>query len=283
MRGLFVTGTGTGVGKTVLSAALIAAMVASGESVRAHKPVLTGLEDQSENGRPSEWPPDHELLAIAAGMTPEDVAPVRYRPAVSPHLAAELAGERLDPARMLAAIRATAEGPAEVPAGTAATTPSAATPVTQSPAVSPGGGTEARTAESFVIVEGVGGLLVPLTDDYTVRDLAMRLGLPLLVAAPPGLGTINHTLLTLQAARAAGLEVCGVVLTPWPERPSTMERSNRETIGRLGAIEVWGLPHLSPDPIALARAGASLPWGRWLSHEVRPAESAVGDRPDAHR
>jgi len=82
VRGLFVTGTDTGVGKTILSAALLAAMAAAGERVSAHKPAVTGLDDRSDTG----WPPDHELLANVAGMTPEEVAPLRYGPAVSPHL-----------------------------------------------------------------------------------------------------------------------------------------------------------------------------------------------------
>ncbi len=228
MRGLFVTGTGTGVGKTILSASLLAALVAAGKGVRAHKPVLTGLHDPASGGPAGRWPPDHELLALAAGMAPEDVAPLRYDPAVSPHLAAELAGEQIDPERLLA----TARGEGQEP---------------------------------LVIVEGVGGLLVPLSGGYTVRDFARQLGLPLLIAAHPGLGTINHTLLTLDCARAAGLQVRAVVLTPWPARPSKMERSNRETIASLGAVEVEGLPYLSsPDLSLLAQAGASLPWQRWL-------------------
>src|SRR6202035_2619709 len=73
MRGLFVTGTGTGVGKTLVSAALLAAMRVAGEQVRAYKPVLTGLGETTEG-----WPPDHELLALAAGMTPAEVAPLRF-------------------------------------------------------------------------------------------------------------------------------------------------------------------------------------------------------------
>ena len=104
MPGLFVTGTGTGVGKTILSAALLAAMAAAGERVRAHKPVVTGLDDRSQ----SEWPPDHELLASVAGMHAEEVAPLRYGPAVSPHLAARLAGEAIDPAALVARARAAA-------------------------------------------------------------------------------------------------------------------------------------------------------------------------------
>jgi dethiobiotin synthetase len=228
MRGLFVTATDTGVGKTILSAALLAAMAAAGEQVRAHKPVVTGLEESSGS-----WPADHELLASVASMTPQQVAPLRFGPAVSPHLAAQLAGERIDPADLVARARTA------------------------------GADHEATT----LILEGVGGLLAPLADDYTVRDLAISLGLPLLIAARPGLGTINHTLLTLQAARAGGLDVRAVVLTPWPAQPSEMELSNRDTIARMGDIEVVGLGHV-PSPAAddLARAGDALPWRNWLTN-----------------
>jgi dethiobiotin synthetase len=86
-----------------------------------------------------------------------------------------------------------------------------------------------------------------------------------LIAAKPGLGTINHTLLTLDAARSAGLDVRAVVLTPWPEQTSELERSNRETIARLGDVEVEILPFVpAADVATLARAGATLPWRRWL-------------------
>jgi dethiobiotin synthetase len=224
MRGLFVTGTGTGVGKTILSAALLAAMRAAGEPVRAHKPVVTGL---SEPG--GEWPPDHVLLATAAGMDPEDVAPLRFGPAVSPHLAASLAGRPIDP-------RALAES-----------------------------ATTSTRANDTLVVEGVGGLLVPLAEDFTVRDLAVELALPVLIAAPPGLGTINHTLLTIEAARAVGLSVAAVVLTPWPTAPSEMELSNRETIAQLGEVEVKVLAEIANADIAgLASAGRGLPWQDWL-------------------
>jgi dethiobiotin synthetase len=127
------------------------------------------------------------------------------------------------------------------------------------------------------VVEGVGGLLVPLDSDYTVRELAVALGLPLLIAARPSLGTINHTLLTLEAARAAGLRVLAVVLTPWPARPSPLERSNRESIARLGAVEVEGLGRVRrAEGRELARAGAMLPWRRWLAQPaaVAPARAA---------
>jgi dethiobiotin synthetase len=234
MRGLFVTGTGTGVGKTVVSAALLAAMSAAGVRVRAHKPVVTGLEEPSETG----WPPDHELLASVAGMAPEEVAPLRYGPAVSPHFAAALAGETIDPAQLIARVRA------------------------------------AAIADRGLIVEGVGGLLVPFADDFTVRDLAVALGLPVVIAAAPGLGTINHTLLSIESARAVGLGVRAVVLTPWPETPSELERSNCDTIARLGEIEVAGLAHVpSPSTAELARAGNALPWRHWCPENFIPSDA----------
>jgi dethiobiotin synthetase len=105
---------------------------------------------------------------------------------------------------------------------------------------------------------------VPLTRRETVRDLAVVLDLPVVVAARPGLGTISHTLLTLEAARAAGLTVVGVVITPWPDAPSTMEQSNRETIAELGNVEVSTLPVLpNGAPSSLAAAGAELPLAAW--------------------
>ena len=111
----------------------------------------------------------------------------------------------------------------------------------------------------------MGGLLVPLAPGYDVRELARELGLRLVIAARPGLGTINHTLLTLEAARSAELDVASVVLTPWPEAPSIIERSNRDTIAALGAVPVATLPRVTrPTPAQLAAAGATLPLTDWL-------------------
>lgn len=229
MRGLFVTATDTGVGKSVLSACLLASMRAHGERVGAFKPAVTGLQEPEPVAAGGiAWPADHELLGQAAGLEPQKVAPLRFGPAVSPHLAAELAGERIDPDFLLQRARAAGDG---------------------------------RT----LVIEGVGGLLVPLCPDFAVRDLARALGLPLVIAARPGLGTINHTLLSLEAARSVGLRVSAVVLTPWPARPSVLERSNRATIGGLGGVEVHGLAPLpGPEPAALRDAGSTLPWQRWL-------------------
>lgn len=226
MRGCFVTGTGTGVGKSVLAAAIIAALRARGSAVRALKPVITGLDEPAGSG----WPLDHELLARVAGCPPEEVVLAGYGPPVSPHLAAELSGRRLSVPALVDRVR------------------------------------ELTSPDEFLVVEGVGGLLVPLGPDAEdVRALACGIGLPVLVAASPGLGTINHTLLTLEAARAAGLTVAGVVLTPWPAEPGPIERSNLETIAARGAVEVRTLAVVTgPQPDLLAAAGQALPLERWL-------------------
>lgn len=206
-EGLFVTGTGTEVGKTVLAAVLARSAAARGARVKVFKPAVSGLDD------PAAAESDHALLRRASGSTQgdEEIAPYRFGPAVSPHLAAELAEATIDPSRLRRAAR------------------------------------EAATEADLLICEGVGGLLVPLTPEYLVRDLAIDLGHPVVIVAAAGLGTINHTLLTIEATRAVGLEVRAVVLNPWPERPGAMERSNRETIARLGRVGVATLPRIDLD------------------------------------
>jgi dethiobiotin synthetase len=220
-----VTGTGTEVGKTVVAAAIARTLAAEGKRVAVFKPAVTGLDEAGE--------PDHALLRRAAGSAQSDaeIAPYRYGPPMSPHLAAQLASEEIDPERLVATARA------------------------------------AAADADALVCEGVGGLLVPLAPGCLVRDLALALGLPLVVAASPGLGTINHTLLTLEAARTAGLDVAAVVLTPWPEEPTAIERSNRETIAALGEVEVHTLAGVdldAPDewpPLLAQPMGSRKPMG----------------------
>ena len=212
--GLFVTGTGTEVGKSVVAAVIARTAAAVGADVRVFKPAVSGLDEGGES--------DHALLrrASGSGQSDEEIAPYRFGPPLSPHLAAELAGAEIDPAHVLEAAEA------------------------------------ARASADLFVCEGVGGLLVPLTPRWLVRDLAAELGLPLVVVAPPALGTINHTLLTLEAARSAGLEVRAVVLSRWPEQPGELERSNRETIAELGEVEVLTLAEID---LADASAWPALP------------------------
>src|SRR3954465_10366715 len=165
LRGNFVTGTGTGVGKSVVSAAICAALADRGEKVAAFKPVITGLDQ-----RDGDWPLDDELLAkhASAGQSREEGAPPRLGPPVSPPRAAEMAGEQIEPLQLAREARAWAE------------------------------------KADALVCEGIGGLMVPIAAGFLVRDLAVELDMPLVVAASAELGTINHTLLTLDSARAAG-------------------------------------------------------------------------------
>lgn len=202
MDGVFVTGTSTGVGKSVVAAALLAGLVKR-RKVAAFKPVVTGTGEP-----PGEWPPDHEILATTSGwQTPQQVTPLTFGPAVSPHLAAELAGTTIDIAPLLEAARELGR-------------------------------------EHFLVAEGVGGLLVPLNDTTLVRDFAVELGLPLIIVGSPELGAINHTLLTLEAARAAGLTVKAVVLNQWPSQPSQIALSNERTIAEQGDVTVVRFPQI---------------------------------------
>ncbi len=206
----------------MVAASICAALSERGERVAAFKPAVTGLEQP-----PADWPPDHELLAQAgrSRQAPNEVAPYAFGPPVSPHHAAELAGTAIEPETLLEHARRLA------------------------------------SEADALIAEGVGGLMVPLTPGYLVRDLAVELGMPVVVAARPGLGTINHTLLTVEAARAAGLRVAAVVMTPW-SGDSAMECSNRAAVERLGAVEVATLPAGAPD--RLAWLGRRLPLDDWL-------------------
>jgi dethiobiotin synthetase len=227
-KGLFVTGTGTGVGKSVIAASIIASLSSQGHRVTPWKPVVSGTGQCDPI-----WPHDHELLARAAGgtITAEDVCTAVFEPPLSPHRAAALAGLQLRRTELLAHARA------------------------------------AMLGGDVFVAEGVGGLLVPLCEDYLVRDLAAELAFPLLIASQPGLGTINHTLLTVQAARAAGLSIAAIVMGPWPEEDGAAREAaaNTQAIEQFCGISVCRIPRVAgPDIASLAQAGAKLPISEWL-------------------
>lgn len=198
-RGLFITGTDTGVGKTLVAAALAHFLARRGVNVGVMKPVESGVADPAGLGE------DGELLRWAAGCeAPIDlIGPCRLVEPLAPSLAAQLAGSPVDIDGLVAA------------AG------------------------EMLARYDFVIVEGAGGLMVPLLDRFMVGDLARRIGLPLLTVCRAGLGTLNHTLLTLQAARAWGLQPAGLVVNGMPVEPGLAERHAPAMLAKLGEIDVW--------------------------------------------
>lgn len=173
-RGLFVTGTDTGVGKTLVAGAIARTFRRAGRRVGVFKPVATGCR----LGRGGLVSTDGDFLASCADSQDPlaDIVPVRYRPALAPNVAAGRTKRPVDLDAIFAAY--------------------------------------ARVAEraDVLIVEGVGGLLCPLSDAFWVIHLARLADLPVVIVARAGLGTINQTLLTLHAARTAGLKVAGVVI-----------------------------------------------------------------------
>jgi adenosylmethionine-8-amino-7-oxononanoate aminotransferase len=212
---LGVVGTDTGAGKTVVSAALVAALRARGMRVAGLKPVATGVE-------PGDAGEDATLLARASGGEPRDTLLASFRLPRSPLAAARAEQRAIDLDALLQAIRERAAG------------------------------------LDLLVVEGVGGLLVPLTERATVRDLMRRLDAPVVIAARAGLGTIGHCALTVEAARAGGLDICGVVLSDVDGGTDTdFASENAAQIEAQCGVRVLGiLPFLADtsDVAALAAA-----------------------------
>ncbi|MFN7914911.1 MAG: dethiobiotin synthase [Vicinamibacterales bacterium] len=211
LRGVFVTGTDTGVGKTVVSAALLQRF-GQRPTTRYWKPIQTGIEQDDDTADVLRLSGMPAARALHEG--------IRLPRPLSPHLSAALAGAAisLPPLMDLA---------------------------------------WSQPDSDRWIVEGAGGVLVPLNDHELMVDLMSVLGLPAVIAARSGLGTINHTLLTVEALRARALPIAGVVLVGPPNQ------DNRVAIETRGHVPVIGeLPWLDPlTPEALQSAASALARG----------------------
>jgi dethiobiotin synthetase len=228
-KGVFVTGTDTGVGKTIVAAALIRFMRDRGLRAAGMKPAETGVADPSGPGQ------DAALLQWASGIPndPRLVAPYRFCAPLAPSLAAEKEGVRIDPALVVDAARRLSE------------------------------------SHDFLVVEGAGGLMAPLSGGLLTADLVKQLGLALLVVCRPGLGTINHTLLTIFAARAMEIPLAGFIINGMPREPGEAEQSAPHTLASLASADLLGvLGEVTGDPHerieALAGQIAALPTLPWL-------------------
>ncbi len=233
--GLFFTGTDTGVGKTFVAAAVAGILRQQGHSVRVCKPVATGAALVG-----GEWLNDDTVrLAEAAGIPREQwrrVTPWTFPDPVAPPVAARARGITLRLSDLAEAVLAQAQ------VGTA------------------------------LLVEGVGGLLCPLTENETVADLATRLAMPLVVVVRRALGTLNHTLLTLEVAGKRNLPVAGIVVneTSWPkglaDETNVEELRRRITVPILAVVPFQNVPSSATLP-ALAGVdwwrlcGRTLDWG----------------------
>ena len=253
-RRIFVTGTGTEVGKTIVAAVLAAdAGRTTGRASRSssrRSPAMDEFPEYDEaarratgcgrGARSSACPTTRSCASPArSSQTDDEIAPYRFDPPMSPHLAAGLAGVEIDPDRVMAR---------RAPRRTASTRSSARAPAACSSRSPPA---------------------------WTMRSCAVELGYPLVVVSPPGLGSINHTLLTVESARSVGLKVAAIVLNPWPAEPTPIEADNRETID---ATERRPRPHPPPP-----RPDATPAPGPTSTSQVDGPKSADMERFSAHQ
>lgn len=214
MQGFFITGTNTDAGKTVTTATLLRLLRRAGRDAVAAKPVQTGVLPRAQGPALA---PDMEMYRQASGFqpSPEDL-PLAFQygfePACSPHLAARLAGVTIDPAAIAGNLRVLA------------------------------------SRHSVLLVEGAGGLLVPLNETQTMLDLVQALALPVLLTVDNTLGMINHTLLTLAVLRQARVPVAGIVVNHTrPGDPQTLflRDDNIRAVGAYGQVPVLAvLPYI---------------------------------------
>lgn len=210
-RGVFVTGTDTGIGKTTIAAALVRYWRLTGVNVGAYKPVASGsIPDQQ--GNPI-WEDVEAYFNALDGNFPRDrICPQCFAAPLAPPVAARAAGHKVDDALLAAGIDWW------------------------------------QSKVDWLVVEGAGGLLSPLSDSQSNADLAVRLGFPLLIVSRLGLGTINHTLLTVEAAQRRGLKIRGILLNS--SQPSTADessKSNPDELARRCDVPILGVLPYSLD------------------------------------
>ncbi len=206
MQSIFVTGTDTDAGKTVAVAVLLSVLLNNNINAIPMKPVQTGCE--LNNGI---WNiPDLEFVQMACGLSisheeKELLCPYKFEPACSPHLAAKKANVTISLDKIIEAFGKLDNG------------------------------------HDMVITEGAGGIMVPIDSNTMMLDLMVRMNLPVVLATRPGLGTINHTLLSIRELRRAGLYVAGVIICETkPPLRDYIEVDNRKMIEQLGEVTILG-------------------------------------------
>jgi dethiobiotin synthetase len=205
--GLFVTGTDTGVGKTYVSTGIATALTCRGVDVGVMKPAETGCSLRAGRLIP------RDALRMMKSACVKDplslVNPYRFRKPLAPAVAADLEGKLIDPAKIINAFQLLSN------------------------------------RHDFMIVEGAGGIMVPLTGTYTYLDLAKKLDLPVLIVARPGIGTINHTMLTIGALKGRKIEIAGIVINyALDQKSGSAEKTGPEVIEKMSNIRITGIiPH----------------------------------------
>jgi len=198
-KGFFITGTDTGVGKTVVTAAMAGCFSMAGKKVGVVKPIQTGTELQSI--------PDIEFVysSLERPFNITEVCYYRLPKPLSPHAASVLEGVEIDTDLIINSI------------------------------------TEFSAGYDVVIVEGAGGILVPVGREYMMIDLVSDIGLPVVVVSRPGLGAINHSLLTLETLKRRDVDVPGFVISGFPEYPDIAEMTNPKVIEEVSGYSLIGV------------------------------------------
>jgi dethiobiotin synthetase len=230
--GLFFTGTDTGVGKTLVVSAVTRILRKRGQPVTVCKPVATGARRVGER-----WVSEDTLRLAQSAQMMDDLQRVTawtFPDPVAPPVAARRQGIELKLEEIVRAVRNRWE-------------PSKA-----------------------ILVEGIGGLLCPLTEREAVADLALALGLPLVVVARRSLGTLNHTLLTLESAKARGLAVAGVVVSETTPPQTLAEETNVEELQRRLAVPLLAVVPYQSDESDIVAALESIDWWRLICEEREP-------------
>jgi dethiobiotin synthetase len=210
-NGLFITGTDTGVGKTFFACGLAALLKESGYRVGVMKPAETGCEERDGTLIPQDAIRLREASGCEAPL--EKICPYPLREPLAPSVAAGRAGIKIDIGRVMNIYE------------------------------------DISAAHDITLVEGAGGLLVPVLPNYTYADVARILKLPVLVVAANRLGVINHLLLTLEHAGCRGLRVLGYVLNQMEREPPLAAETNREALSVLTAAPCIGeLPYFDGSP-----------------------------------
>jgi dethiobiotin synthetase len=219
-KGFFITGTDTGVGKTIITAALVKAAQFLGFKAVGMKPVETGCQISEIRSQKSEVRSTHDVLIPSDGLFLSKIAdtdesldlitPVRFENPLAPMPASEREGIPVDMGKIVSAFA------------------------------------KLSYKYNVLIVEGVGGILVPITKDYSMLDMAKDFGLPVIVVTRPGLGMINHTLLTVNYALKEGLPVAGIIINyHQPAEGTIAEQTNPKVLATICPVPVLGIfPYL---------------------------------------
>ncbi len=211
-RGIFITGTDTGVGKTYVATGIARALRSSGVDVGVMKPAETGCRRVSRRLVPS----DAVDLVKAAGVLDsiDRVCPYRFSKPLAPAVAAGIEGKNISLRKIVHAFDRLAE------------------------------------IHDFMIVEGAGGIMVPLSGEYLYLDLARDLHLPVVIVARPGLGTINHTLLTISVLKQHRIKIAGVVINHAMDKKRRLaERTSPAAIEKISGIKVLGAVRYGDDNV----------------------------------